>query len=238
MVEGPSADQGRKTCQPVGGTDGVRFGAMTTTAAAATLALMAALDWLAVHRLWARVEQVAKPLVMVALGWLALTMGAAQHGVGRLLLVALVLSLIGDVFLLGKGTAHFAGGLLSFLMAHIAFVAAFLTQGFHLWSALLGLLIAAALGLTSGRRIMRAAAQEGGPGLGGAVTAYMVVIAAVVVTAGGTARPLVVVGALAFLLSDTVLALDRFVGPRAHARVVVIVAYHLGQTMRVVGALR
>lgn len=214
-----------------------------TTTAATVLALTAALDWLAVHRQWARVEHIAKPLVMVALGWLAITMGALTTGptdpdTGRLLLVALAFSMIGDVFLLGRGTVRFAGGLLSFLVAHIAYVLAFLTLGLHVWWALPGLLIVVPLGLTAGRRILRAAAHEGGAALVGAVTAYMLVIASMVVTAGGTGRPLVLLGALVFLVSDTVLAADRFLGSRAHARIVVMVTYHLGQVLMLVGALR
>lgn len=95
-----------------------------------------------------------------------------------------------------------------------------------------------ALSLTSGRRIVGAAARDGGAALGAGVTAYLVVVSVMVVAASGTARPLVLVGALSFLLSDTVLALDRFVGERAHARMLVIVTYHVGQVMMVVGALR
>ncbi|MHB1475785.1 MAG: lysoplasmalogenase family protein [Dermatophilaceae bacterium] len=209
-----------------------------TAAAAAALALVIALDWTVVQRQWVRVERVAKPLVIVALAWLAFTMGAADDDVGRFLLVALGFSLVGDIFLLGKSTVDFSGGLMSFLVAHIAFVLAFLTLGVQPRWALLGLLIAVPLGLTAGRRIVRASAREGGAALGGAVTAYLVVVVVMVVAGTGTARLLVGLGALAFLLSDTVLALDRFVGPRSNARMLVIVTYHLGQVMMVVGALR
>ena len=211
---------------------------MTTTAAAAALALIAGLDWLAVHRLWSRVEQVAKPLVMLTLGWLAITMGAPDHDVGRLLLVALGFSLVGDIFLLGRATVDFSGGLMSFLVADVAFALAFLTLGFQPGWALLGLLIAVTLSLTSGRRIVRAASHEGGAALGAGVTAYLVVVTAMVVAAGGTARPPVLLGAVAVLVSAIVLAVDRFVGQRAHARMLVIVTYHLGQGMMVIGALR
>ncbi|MEO8555795.1 MAG: lysoplasmalogenase [Actinomycetota bacterium] len=209
-----------------------------TVAAAFTLAVVAALDWSAVQRRWLLVERVAKPLVMVALAWLALTMGAADLDVGRYLLVALGFSLVGDIFLLGSRAVDFSGGLASFLVAHIAFVLAFLTHGFEPRWALAGLLVALSLSLTAGRRIARAAAREGGTALGVAVTAYLVVIAAMVVAASGTAIPLVFLGALAFMFSDMVLALDRFVGPRAHARMLVIVTYHLGQMMMVIGVLR
>lgn len=209
-----------------------------TVAAALTLAVVAALDWVAVQRRRARVEQVAKPLVMVALAWLALTMGAADDEVGRLLLVALAFSAVGDIFLLGSSMVDFSGGLASFLVAHVAFVLAFLTLGFHPGWALIGLLVAMSLGLTSGRRVVRAAARQGGAAPGGGVTAYIVIAASMVVAASGTARPLVLLGALVFLFSDTVLALDRFVGPRANARLLVIVTYHLAQVLMVVGALR
>jgi uncharacterized membrane protein YhhN len=209
-----------------------------TAIAAGAFALIAALDWLAVYRRWARVEQVAKPVVMVLLAALALTMGAADHTAGRLVLMALFFSLVGDIFLLRRATVDFFGGLLAFLLAHLAYVFAFLLLGFQQWWALFGLVIAVSLGLTSGRRIVRSAARGEGAALGAGVTAYLLVISAMVITASGTGRPLVLLGALTFLISDTVLGLDRFVGPRANARMVVIVTYHLGQAMMVIGALR
>lgn len=209
-----------------------------TAAAAIALALVTALDWAAVQRRWVRVERVAKPLVIVVLAWLAVTMGATDHDVGRFLLVALGFALVGDIFLLGTKAVDFSGGLVSFLVAHIAFVLAFLALGVELRWALVGLVVAVPLSLTAGRRIVRAATHEGGAALGSAVTAYLVVIVAMVAAACGTALPIVFLGALAFMLSDTVLALDRFVGPRSSARMLVIVTYHLGQVLMVVGALR
>ena len=84
-----------------------------TAAAAVAFALIVAVDWVAVYRQWARAEQVAKPLVMVALAWLAFSMGAAHDEVGRLVLVALGFSLAGDIFLLRESAAAFFGGLVS-----------------------------------------------------------------------------------------------------------------------------
>jgi uncharacterized membrane protein YhhN len=66
----------------------------------------------------------------------------------------------------------------------------------------------------------------------------MLVIGAMVVTAFGTGRPLVAAGALVFMVSDAVLALDRFVRPRSWAPLAVMVTYHLGQGLIVAGALR
>ena len=209
-----------------------------TAAAVGAFALIVAVDWAAVYRQWARVERVAKPLVMVALAWLALTMGAAHDPVGRCVLVALVFSLTGDIFLLRESAPDFVGGLISFLLAHLAYVLAFLTLGFQQWWALAGILIAVLLSLTAGRRIVQGAMAHGGAALGAGVAAYLVVICVMVITASGTGRPVVLLGAVSFLVSDTVLALDRFVGPRGNARIVVIVTYHLGQLLMVIGALR
>ena len=74
-------------------------------------------------------------------------------------------------------------------------------------------------------------------GLAGAVTAYMLVIGAMVVTAWGTARGLVALGASVFMVSDAVLAHARFVRPWAPSRIVVMTTYHLGQALIVLGLL-
>jgi hypothetical protein len=70
----------------------------------------------------------------------------------------------------------------------------------------------------------------------------MVVIAAMVVTAWATGLLLVALGGTVFMVSDTLLALDRFARPATvtwrWARTTVMVTYHVGQVLMVVGALR
>jgi uncharacterized membrane protein YhhN len=206
-------------------------------ALAAALAVTAVLDWWAVCRDHPRVETVAKPLVMVLLAALALALGAGGTGVGRLLLVAIALGAVGDVLLLGDSEPRFLGGLTAFLLGHLAYVAAFATIGFHPgWAAFGAALVLLDLA-SAGRRVLGAAARQD-RALGGAVAAYMLVIAAMTVTAWGTGRPLVALGAVVFVVSDTLLALDRFVRPRPAGRVLVMVTYHLGQVLMVLGALR
>ena len=205
-------------------------------ALAAALAVVAVLDWWAVCRDHRRVETVAKPLVMVLLAALALALGAGGTGVGRWLLLALALGTVGDVLLLRDTEPRFLGGLGAFLLGHLAYVAAFITLGFHQGWALLGAAVVALDLATAGRRILRAAAAQD-RALGGAVAAYMLVIAAMTVTAWGTGRPVVALGAVVFVVSDTLLALDRFVRPRPASRVAVMVTYHLGQVLMVLGAL-
>jgi uncharacterized membrane protein YhhN len=69
----------------------------------------------------------------------------------------------------------------------------------------------------------------------------MLVLGAMVVPAWGTARPLVAVGATVFMASDALLARNRFLGTALDerlSRVLVMVTYHVGQALIVLGALR
>ena len=199
----------------------------------------AVLDWYAVAARRRPLEAVAKPLTMVALAAAALASGAADTTAGRWLLAALLLGMLGDIALLSDSEPRFLAGLAAFLVGHIAYLAAFLELGARrAVPALVGALLVAALLVVVGRPVLVAARREGGPGLGGAVAAYMVVIAAMVVTAWGTGRPLVAAGATVFMVSDAVLAHDRFVRSWRWAPLVVMVTYHVGQVLIVLGALR
>jgi uncharacterized membrane protein YhhN len=125
----------------------------------------------------------------------------------------------------------FLPGLAAFLCAHLAYVAAFeatpLARG--VWFAIV-LLVSAPLSL----RLLRAA-----PGLPLriAVGAYMLVIALMVGSAIASGSLVAAAGAVLFMASDAMIALSRFVGPFAGARVAIIVTYHAGQLL-LVWALR
>jgi uncharacterized membrane protein YhhN len=103
--------------------------------------------------------------------------------------------------------------------------------------ALVGLALVVALAAVVGRRVVPAAWREGGPALGGAVTAYMGVIGVMVVGAWATGHLLLALGASVFMVSDAVLAMDRFVHERRFGALAVMVTYHLAQVLLVVGVL-
>jgi uncharacterized membrane protein YhhN len=204
----------------------------------AVVAVAAPLDWWAVAVRGRRREWAFKPLVLVSLIAAAVIMGTTDTAAGQWLLAALVLSLAGDVALLSDSEGRFVLGLGSFLLAHVAFVVAFVHAGMPRGDlALVGLALVAGLALVVARRVVPAAAREGGRPLAGAVTAYVAVIGAMVVAAWATGRPLVALGASVFMVSDAVLALDRFVRPRRFGSLAVMVTYHLGQVLIVVGLL-
>jgi len=210
--------------------------AAVVTAAVVTAVLVTA-DWWAVWHRRADVERLAKPAAMVGLFAVALLAGAGDSGSGRWLLLALALGLVGDVLLLEDTPQRFVGGLAAFLVGHLAYVASFVTAGLDRpalgWLGLLVLLVA----LVLGRRILPGAVAEGGAVLGVAVGAYMAVIGAMAVTGWATGLALVGLGASLFVVSDTVLAMGKFVLERRWSSVVVIVTYHLAQALIVVGLL-
>ena len=205
--------------------------------AAAATAVVAGLDWRAVARGDRRTEGWAKPAVMVGLAAVALALGAGGSTTGRLVLLALLLGMVGDVLLLEDDERRFLGGLAAFLVGHLAWVAAFVASGLD--DPALAWVGAAVLvgALVVGRRILPAALAEGGAALATAVGAYMVVIGAMAVLGWATGDVLVGPGAALFVVSDTVLALGKFVEASPWTRLVVIVTYHLAQALLVVGLL-
>lgn len=68
-----------------------------------------------------------------------------------------------------------------------------------------------------------------------AVLFYAVVISAMVLTAWSSAVWVAALGAMSFAASDRVLGHQRFVGPLPGRRLSVIVPYHVGQALLIVG---
>ena len=184
-----------------------------------------------------RAVVIAKPATLLALIAVAGLAGAGDSTPGRWLLIGLALCLAGDVFLLSDGGSAFLGGLSAFLLGHLAYVVSFVTLGLDqpAWG-LIGLMALVAVLLVT-RGVVPVAYREGGAVLAGAVTAYMVVIGGMVVTAWMTGEWLVGLGAVTFMVSDAILALARFVRRARHADLAVMVTYHLGQVLITVGVL-
>lgn len=204
----------------------------------AAVAVAAPLNWWSVAVRGRRREWVLKPLVLVLLIVTAWLLGASHSTAGWWLLGALVLSLVGDIALLSDSERRFLIGLGSFLLAHLAFVVAFAHLGMPRTDlGLAGLALVVGMAAVVGRRVVPAAGAEGGPALAGAVAAYMTVIGAMVATAWATGHLLVAVGATVFMVSDAVLAHDRFVRARRLGSLAVMVTYHLGQVLIVLGVL-
>ena len=151
------------------------------------------------------------------------------------LLVALALSTLGDVFLLGDRSNLFVAGLASFLLAHLAYVAGFWLEGVE----------AGGRGRRDPprRRARRHGGRPGGgggkagpePELAGPVRAYVRGHRPMVASAVGDRRtrwPSPVPGCSP--TSDSLIAWERFVRTRPWADLAIMVTYHLAQLFLVV----
>ena len=190
--------------------------------------VVAAGNWIAVEQGNKGLEYVCKPLTMVALIATTLALDVADETVRTWFLVALVLCLIGDVFLMLPQDL-FVFGLGAFLLGHVAYVGGMLTDGVSLVGLGIGVLVVLLAVGVLGLRILRAVRAGDEPALTGPVSAYIAVISAMVATAFGTGSAVAVAGAGSFYASDAFIAWNRFIGETPRHRLVIMVTYHLGQ---------
>lgn len=195
----------------------------------------AVIDWIAVRYEHKPAEYVFKPLTLVALTATALALDPQDPTVRTWFVVALVLSLAGDVFLMLPGDL-FVPGLASFLLAHIAYVVGLVIAGLSPAGVVVGLLVVGVSGALVGRRLLvgiyrteRAMAPP--------VIAYMGVISAMLVCAIGTGSGFAIAGGLLFYISDSLIGWGRFVKSHDWGRLAVMVTYHLGQILLVLSLI-
>lgn len=180
-----------------------------------------------------------KPLATAAIiGVAALAPEPVDPGYRRLIVIGLGFSLAGDVFLMLPGD-RFIAGLASFLLAHVVYVAAFagVADPSHVPIALLPFALATGL-------VLRSLWPQLGS-LRLPVCCYVAVIAAM-----GTAAlaqwlslperyaTLALLGAVAFVASDTALAFDRFRGPLRGAPIAILGSYFPAQWLIALSVLR
>jgi uncharacterized membrane protein YhhN len=175
------------------------------------------------------VRLVTKPLASACFIGVALVAGANDTAYGRWVFVALVLSAIGDVALLGRSSATFLAGLGSFLLGHVAYCVAFLARGTDLRAVLISAVVMAVPGLAIIRWLWPHVPHE----MRAPVAAYAVVISAMVACAVGTVvregDVRIFVAAIGFYCSDLSVARDRFVAPGPVNRVWGLPLYYAAQ---------
>lgn len=204
---------------------------MTTTAALSILAAAAAL--LAVraeYRGPRRRVYVFKPLAVILVIFIALQTKHAGAGPYKFWVVAgLLFSLAGDVFLM-LPRDRFVAGLVSFLFAHVCYLAAFASGGGVAASAWAGAALAAYGASMLGLLWPRLGSLKG------PVAVYVALIllmawAAVgrYLGAGPAGSGLAAAGALLFAASDSLLAWNRFRGEFRAAQALVLGTYFAAQ---------
>jgi uncharacterized membrane protein YhhN len=175
-----------------------------------------------------------KPLLMPAL-LVGLVLGLPVRRTSLLLWggLALVFSWLGDVLLQNPGDVGFLIGMGAFGLAHLAYIALYLgplrTRRVPWWGILLGVAwwagMVAVLALWLGSLLVP-------------VAVYGLVLGTAAVCALAT-RPLVAVGAVIFLVSDTLLALDRFLPGFSvlELDLAIMFTYCLGQGLIIAGVV-
>lgn len=169
-----------------------------------------------------------KPGTMLLIIALAATALPDAGGYGYLILLGLLCSVAGDIFLM-LPTDRFLAGLLSFFLAHLCYVAAFTPAG-SLTAA--DGLVAAGLLVTGGlllRRLLPGVLEQGGQAMLLPVILYLLVISTMVLRAVMSRNPVLIIGALLFYLSDGILAWNRFVRPVRGADLAIMSTYFAAQ---------
>ena len=195
----------------------------------AALATLGALGLLGTYYLF---KPLTMALAIVFVAIRAVSAGAVAR-FDAFLIAALVFSLAGDVFLMLPGN-YFIPGLASFLVAHLFYIALF-RQGCA-WFA-----NRRALALVLGVGAVMYAIVWGGlgdPVLKAAVAAYVTIISLMAAQAlgratvqGDAAARWVAAGACIFMVSDSLIAINKFVTPVPLASLWILVTYYAAQLL-------
>jgi uncharacterized membrane protein YhhN len=193
----------------------------------ALFGIAAATDWWAVATSNRKVEYIAKPVTLVALILVAVTLDPDVDAMRTWFVVALICSLVGDVFLMLPRDL-FLQGLGSFLLGHVAYVVGFLTADIGGGTLLLvGSIVAIAVFLYAGFLIGRMSGTKRAMRI--PVALYALAIGTMLTCALALRSPWAAAGALLFVSSDGLIGYSRFVKMPEWAPVAIIVTYHLGQ---------
>ena len=185
---------------------------------------------------WLQPAAVAKVVASTGFLLTAISAGALKHRVGQIVFAGLVLSMVGDMALINPSRRFFLIGLGAFLLAHIAYITAFVSYGQDRRWALTaaGPVMVAAIGVLVW--MMPYASDD----LAMPVRLYTAVISLMVITAfgacGAGASKLVVAGAIMFFLSDLSVASLRVVVTDLPTFIWGLPLYYAGQICIALGA--
>jgi uncharacterized membrane protein YhhN len=169
--------------------------------------------------------------VLASCGFIAVAIfsGALQSRYGKVLLLGLTLSFLGDVFLIGESRQAFLAGLAAFLLAHLAYVASFVVNGVNLrWMSAAAVPVVVIAVVISNWLSPHTPLELALP-----VQLYTAVISAMVITAIGTrgsgGSVLILTGAVLFFLSDLSVASLRLVQTEFPTYIWGLPLYYSGQ---------
>lgn len=171
------------------------------------------------------VSKTIASLAFIAVGVLAMR-AAPASAFSMWIVIGLVLGAVGDVALLGRGDRAFLGGLVAFLLGHIAYVVAIAQLAPPAtWISPLAI---APIIVGGGALVWL------WPRLGEMrvpVIVYVLTIITMVAGALAVSQPVLTTGAVLFFASDLAVARDKFVDPGFTNRVWGLPCYYAGQLL-------
>ena len=203
------------------------------------------LELVAVVLSWPTVQYIAKPLLMTFLGAYFIQKSRGSIAVRQLVLLAIFFSWLGDVFLLMQedNSRFFMAGLVSFLIAHIFYIVFFLrvrsietvAEPWRLPRIIVVAVYVAALFiyLFSSLGELRLPVLAYALALGG-----MLICCWHAFTPGSSWFWFCLAGAALFVISDSLLAINKFKSPFPGAGVWIMLTYTLAQFAIVYGSLQ
>ena len=174
---------------------------------------------------------ISKLVASTAFLAVAIHSGAARSRYGRTVFLGLICAWCGDMFLLGDSQGLFLAGLVSFLLGHVAYVAAFWRHGQSYRWSLSALLPVAAISFLVSAWL----APFLPPDMVIPVRVYTFIISLMVMTAfgarGAGSTALIPAGAALFYLSDLSVATMQFTEPEFPTYIWGLPFYYTGQLM-------
>lgn len=181
---------------------------------------------------WPWLHWIFKPVTTLLIAAMALRLRGDQPVYRNAILVGLLLSTLGDIFLMLPRDL-FVFGLGSFLLAHLAYAWA-LTRRARLIASPWAFVAYAAVG----GGVLAILWPKLPAGLHAPVSAYVAVLATMAAQAAAVwrvlrthATALAALGGALFVLSDATLAIDRFATPFPSASAMVLATYWMAQTL-------
>lgn len=176
-------------------------------------------------------DYIIKTIPVLSLALLAFTNISGTKG--KLIGAGLLFSGSGDIILQLDGAGYFVYGLGAFLIAHLFYIAAFIRQPEISRSRLPVPLVICVYGIIMGVVLF--------PHLGDMlipVAVYLLIILSMGISAalGTTNHPLVVAGALLFIISDSLIATNRFLVPVPLSGLLIMTTYYMAQFLITVGS--
>ena len=161
-------------------------------------------------------QRMLKPAAAIGFIFIAISVGAAEHRYGHIILFGLVACALGDVFLLSRNSAKlFIAGMAAFALGHLAYLYTFAAFGAE--TGALALIVTAALVTVMGVGVYTWLQPHLPKDMRLAVPVYFIIILIMLINALNLPLELPLIlamaGAILFTISDIFVARDRFVSP-------------------------